>query len=82
MNLSSIRRLVSRPLTWLLILPIAFYRSAISPHTPPSCRFTPTCSAYAIEALRKYGPAKGLWLAIRRIARCHPWGGSGYDPVP
>ena len=65
-----------------LILPIKFYRRCISPMTPPSCRFTPTCSQYAIEALRKHGPLKGLYLAIRRILRCHPWGGSGYDPVP
>lgn len=65
-----------------LILPIKFYRRCISPMTPPSCRFTPTCSQYAIEALRKHGAIKGLYLAIRRILRCHPWGGSGYDPVP
>lgn len=61
---------------------IIFYRNAISPHFPPSCRFTPTCSEYALEAIRKHGPLKGLWLAIKRISRCHPWGGSGYDPVP
>ena len=66
----------------LLILPIRFYRGYISHMTPPSCRFTPTCSAYAIEALSKHGPIKGLYLTIRRILRCHPWGGSGYDPVP
>ena len=67
---------------WLLILPIRFYQMCISPLTPPSCRFTPTCSQYAIEALRKHGPIKGLYLSIRRILRCNPWGGSGYDPVP
>lgn len=66
----------------LLVLPITAYRKFISPLTPPSCRFTPTCSQYAVEALRKHGPVKGLYLAIRRILRCHPWGGSGYDPVP
>jgi len=69
-------------LGWLLILPIKFYQRFISPLTPPVCRFTPTCSAYAVEAIRKHGPFKGLWLAIKRIARCNPWGGSGYDPVP
>ena len=67
---------------WLLSLPIHFYRACISPMTPPTCRFTPTCSRYALEALCRHGPIRGLWLAIRRIARCHPWGGSGYDPVP
>lgn len=66
----------------LLILPIRFYQRCISPLNPPSCRYTPTCSQYAIEAIRKYGPFKGLWLAIKRLLRCHPWGGSGYDPVP
>jgi len=55
---------------------------AISPHTPSSCRYTPTCSQYAIEAIGKYGPFKGGWLALKRIFSCHPWGGHGYDPVP
>ncbi|MDT3356361.1 MAG: membrane protein insertion efficiency factor YidD [Bacteroidota bacterium] len=61
---------------------ILFYRYCISPLKPPSCRFTPTCSQYALEAFRKHGPIKGLYLSVRRILRCHPWGGSGYDPVP
>ena len=65
-----------------LLIPIYFYRVCISPLTPPSCRFTPTCSAYAVEAIKKHGPVKGLYLTVRRILRCHPWGGSGYDPVP
>ena len=69
-------------LKWLLLAPIVFYQRFISPFTPPSCRFTPTCSQYALEAFRKYGPFKGFWLSLKRILRCHPWGGSGYDPVP
>lgn len=61
---------------------IKFYQAAISPYLPPSCRYTPTCSAYGIEAIKKHGPIKGGWLTIKRIASCNPWGGSGYDPVP
>ena len=75
-------RAVSTALVALLLLPIWVYQKAISPYTPPSCRFTPSCSEYARQALIKHGPVKGLWLAIKRIMRCHPWGGSGYDPVP
>ena len=71
-----------RFLTAVLIVPLEFYRRVISPMTPPTCRFTPTCSQYAVEAIRKHGPFKGLYLAVRRLLRCHPWGGSGYDPVP
>ncbi len=71
-----------RLLVWLLVLPIKFYQRFISPLTPPSCRYTPTCSTYAVEAIQKHGPFKGAWLAIKRIVRCNPWGGSGYDPVP
>ena len=71
-----------RLLTQLLLLPIYFYQRCISPLTPPSCRFTPTCSQYAVEAIRRHGPWRGLWLALRRLLRCHPWRGSGYDPVP
>lgn len=66
----------------ILIAMIRFYKSYISPLTPPSCRYTPTCSQYALEAIQKYGAIKGTWLAVKRISRCHPWGGSGYDPVP
>ena len=73
---------ISRALVFLLCLPIVFYQTCISPFTPPSCRFTPTCSEYAKQALRKHGPIKGLYLAVWRILRCNPWGGSGYDPVP
>jgi hypothetical protein len=71
-----------KPLSWLLLALIAFYRTCISPLLPPACRYTPTCSQYAQEAIKKYGPFKGGWLALKRILRCNPWGGSGYDPVP
>jgi len=66
----------------ILVAPIRFYQLCISPLTPPVCRFTPTCSEYARQAIIKHGPLRGLYLAIRRLLRCHPWGGSGYDPVP
>jgi len=66
----------------LLALPIRFYRHFISPALPPSCRFTPTCSAYALEAISRHGALKGSWLALKRLARCHPWHPGGDDPVP
>lgn len=80
--MSALGATVKRVLAFPLILLVKFYQLCISPFTPPSCRFTPTCSQYALEALRKYGPFKGGWLVLKRILRCHPWGGSGYDPVP
>jgi putative membrane protein insertion efficiency factor len=66
----------------LLMLPIGGYRRFISPLLGPRCRFAPSCSAYALEALREHGAARGLWLAVARIARCHPFNPGGYDPVP
>jgi putative membrane protein insertion efficiency factor len=66
----------------LLILPIRIWQKTFSVVLPPSCRFSPSCSAYAIAALQRHGPLRGGWLALRRIGRCHPWGSSGYDPVP
>lgn len=65
-----------------LLVSVRGYRAWISPLLPPACRFTPTCSAYAEEAVERYGAARGSWLALRRLLRCHPWGGTGYDPVP
>src|SRR5690606_8255393 len=66
----------------LLIAPIRFYQYVISPWLGRNCRYTPSCSAYAIEAITVHGAMKGLWLGTKRICRCHPWGSSGYDPVP
>ncbi|HEX6694936.1 MAG TPA: membrane protein insertion efficiency factor YidD [Longimicrobiales bacterium] len=66
----------------LLTGTIRLYQRAISPLLPPACRFTPTCSEYAVQAIEAHGAGKGSWLAVKRLARCHPWGGSGYDPVP
>jgi putative membrane protein insertion efficiency factor len=63
-----------------LIALVRFYQAAISPHFAPSCRYVPTCSEYAVEALQRYGAIKGLILSIYRVSRCHPWGGSGFDP--
>ena len=77
-----ILQIVKKALCVPFILLIKFYQLCISPIKPPCCRFTPTCSQYALEAFRKYALLKGLWLSIRRILRCNPWGGSGYDPVP
>jgi putative membrane protein insertion efficiency factor len=66
----------------IAILGVKFYQLAIRPLLSNACRYTPSCSAYAIEAIHKYGAFKGSWLGLRRILRCHPWGGQGYDPVP
>ncbi len=70
------------PLARVLSLAVHAYRYTLSPIIGPVCRYEPTCSAYALDALREHGALRGSWLAVRRIARCHPWGGSGYDPVP
>lgn len=80
--MTTIFSFISRLLVGLLLIPIRFYQRFISPLTPPSCRFTPTCSEYAATALQRHGIVKGGFLAIRRLLRCHPWGGHGYDPVP
>jgi putative membrane protein insertion efficiency factor len=70
------------PLAHLVALPVRAYRLLFSPWVGHNCRYQPTCSVYALEALQKHGGLRGGWLAFRRICRCHPWGGSGYDPVP
>ncbi len=75
---NAVSRVLARPLIWLVRL----YSFAISPWLGGNCRFQPTCSSYAVEALRVHGALRGGWLTLGRISRCHPWGGSGYDPVP
>jgi putative membrane protein insertion efficiency factor len=71
-----------RVLIFPFLVLIKLYQWIVSPWLGPSCRYTPTCSHYAATALQRHGLFKGTWLAIKRISRCHPWGGSGYDPVP
>lgn len=78
MNLHTIKYIFALP----FILLIRIYQYTISPLIGPACRYTPTCSAYGVDALKKHGPLKGGWLTLRRIVSCNPWGGSGYDPVP
>lgn len=76
--MNKVTKILAIPFIWL----VRFYQAAISPYTPSSCRYSPTCSSYTLEALQKHGIFKGGWLALKRIGSCHPWGGSGYDPVP
>lgn len=84
--IARIPRIAGSAAVAVLSAPILAYRYLVSPLLPPRCRFAPSCSAYALEALRRHGPFRGTWLAIKRLARCHPiaflGGGSGYDPVP
>jgi putative membrane protein insertion efficiency factor len=70
------------PVARVLLAVLAFYRTAISPIRPPSCRYSPSCSAYAVEAIEVHGPVRGSWLALRRLLRCHPFHAGGHDPVP
>ncbi|MBK7959251.1 MAG: membrane protein insertion efficiency factor YidD [Bacteroidetes bacterium] len=76
--LQKLNKWLALPFKWLIL----FYKKAISPSLPPACRYHPTCSVYALEAFEKYGLFKGFYLATKRILSCHPFGGSGYDPVP
>ncbi|MFL9481515.1 membrane protein insertion efficiency factor YidD [Chitinophagaceae bacterium LWZ2-11] len=75
-------KILLKIISYPLILLIKFYQYVISPALGPKCRYTPTCSEYAMQAIKKYGPFKGGWLALKRISSCHPWGGHGHDPVP
>ena len=73
-----VKKIIISPFVFL----VKIYQNIISPLFPPTCRYTPTCSEYAIQSLKKYGLVKGVYLSIKRIVNCHPWGGSGYDPIP
>jgi len=77
-----LKHTVNKIITFPLVILIKFYQWFISPLLPKNCRYEPTCSHYMVKALQVHGPVKGFWLGIKRISRCHPWGGSGYDPVP
>jgi len=74
--------MINKIFSWFFIALIRIYQFTLSPFLGKQCRFTPTCSQYGIEALQKHGALKGSWLTLKRILRCNPWGGSGYDPVP
>jgi len=76
--MTSMERILSLPLLFLIMI----YRKIVSPLKPPTCRFYPSCSAYALEAITKYGPIKGSFLAVKRVLRCHPLNPGGFDPVP
>ncbi len=80
--MTSLNKFIKKLVINILIIPIKIYKYFISPILPMACRYTPTCSEYAIEAIIKHGPIKGIYLAAKRILSCNPWGGSGYDPVP
>ena len=80
--MKKILNIVLKVLAYPFIILIRFYQLAISPFLPKMCRYTPSCSAYSLEALKKYGLLKGGYLGVKRILSCNPWGGSGYDPVP
>ena len=75
-------KLISKILELIFIGLVKFYQKVISPVLPSSCRYTPSCSSYCLEALKKHGPFKGLFMCLKRVLSCNPWGGSGYDPVP
>ena len=82
MDSKQIYNIIIRTITFPFIIVTKIYQALISPLFPSSCRYMPTCSHYTVEALKKHGLFKGGWLAIKRISKCHPWGGSGHDPVP
>ena len=74
--------IISRLLSYLIIIPVRLYQILLSPLLGKNCRFNPTCSNYMLQAVREWGPLYGSWLGLKRIVRCHPWGGHGDDPIP
>ena len=82
MKLKDLGQAILKFLGWFLLIPVYIYKYGISPFTPASCRHVPTCSEYAVQAVKMHGPFKGFVLTVRRISKCHPWGTHGYDPVP
>ncbi|MFV0591900.1 MAG: membrane protein insertion efficiency factor YidD [Draconibacterium sp.] len=80
--MKKLKKILLTIVSWLFLIPVYFYKYGISPLTPASCRHVPTCSEYAVQAIKIHGPFKGIALAAKRISRCHPWGTHGYDPVP
>jgi len=82
MNSKTVQFKGKKVILTIALVPVWGYKYLISPLMPPACRYMPTCSEYAVEAIKKYGAKKGWLLAVKRLSRCHPWGGSGYDPVP
>jgi uncharacterized protein len=74
--------MLKKLITSFLISTVRLYQAALSPYLPNSCRYSPTCSQYMVEAIKEWGPLKGTWLGLKRISTCHPWGGHGHDPVP
>ncbi|MFW6309566.1 MAG: membrane protein insertion efficiency factor YidD [Prolixibacteraceae bacterium] len=80
--MSRIGKKIEKGVGWILLVPVYFYKYGISPYTPASCRHVPSCSEYAVQAIKIHGPFKGFFLATKRISKCNPWGTHGYDPVP
>lgn len=80
--MKSLKNWILKAIGWILLIPVYIYKYGISPYTPASCRHVPTCSEYAVQAIKIHGPFKGFVLTAKRISRCHPWGTHGYDPVP
>lgn len=82
MKMNILGRALLKFLGWFFLIPVYVYKYGISPFTPASCRHVPTCSEYAVQAIKLHGPFKGFVLTLKRISKCHPWGTHGYDPVP